>query len=426
MAACGAAQRGRQVLLIEKNARPGVKISISGGGHCNLTHATDARGVAEAFGPAGRFLRSVLAVLDPPGLVEMIEAEGVPCRTEPDGKILPASDRADDVLDALLRRLSRSGATLQTSRTVIEIARDSSGFRVSTHPTPCKGAPDDCSVDSSDIETLWTDKIVLTTGGRSYPGCGTTGDGYAWAAAMGHTIQTPRPALVPITTDDAWVKSLQGITVPDMTLRVCSEGWTPSPPAPLPKGEGRNVRPVAERRGSLLFAHFGLSGPVALDLSRWVSAASRGHRPVLVCDFLPQLSDAALDAALAEAAAGEGRRLAASLLTHWLPGRLADALYQLAGLPPERRGAELTRSERLRLVRAVKHAAIATTGTLGFEKAEVTAGGISLDEIDSRSMQSKLVPGLFLAGELLDLDGPIGGFNLQAAFSTGHLAGQRV
>ena len=402
MAATGAAQRGLATMLLEKNTKPGAKISISGGGHCNLTHQGDARAIAEEFGASGRFLRSALASFDPAALVDMMAREGVPCRTETGGKILPASDRAADVLAALLRRFERSGATLATGQAVTEVLVDGHGFRLTT--------------DAGDVRTR---QVVLTTGGRSYPGCGTTGDGYRWAEELGHTIVTPRPALVPILVDCEWVLSLQGVTLADVLVRVVSSDETSD-------ARPKRARPIAERRGSLLFAHFGFSGPVALDLSRYISEAPRGHRPSLACDFLPDLNQQKLITTLAEAASSEGRRTAASLVGRWLPNRVAESLCRLAGLPDERRLAELSRDERTRLVQALKHQTVPTTGTLGFEKAEVTAGGVTLDEIDSRTMQSKLVPGLFLAGELLDIDGPIGGYNLQAAFSTGHLAGQSV
>jgi hypothetical protein len=270
--------------------------------------------------------------------------------------------------------------------------------------------------------TLTAAKVVLTTGGQSYPACGTTGDGYRWAAALGHTIVPPRPALVPIVTDEDWVKQLQGITVADVAVRV-----VPAEDDSAPGGTGATSRePLAQGRGSLLFAHFGLTGPVALDVSRAVSACPRGSRPLLACDFLPDVTPSELDSHLASASARGGRRQVASLLDPWLPRRLAEALVVRAQVDPGGRAAELSRAGRLRLVDAVKRLRIRATGTLGFEKAEVTAGGVSLEEVDSRTMQSRRVGGLFLAGELLDLDGPIGGYNLQAAFSTGYLAVERL
>ena len=178
-------------------------------------------------------------------------------------------------------------------------------------------------------------------------------------------------------------------------------------------------------RGAILFTHFGLSGPVILDVSRVISDAPRGKRPLLQIDFLPDMKETKLEEMLAAASVGSGR-FVASLWERWVPRRLAAVLVEQAQLPSDRRAAELSRQERLRLVQVVKRLSIGTTGTLGFEKAEVTAGGVALDEVDSRTMESKRVSGLFMAGELLDLDGPIGGYNLQAAFSTGYLAGESV
>lgn len=405
LAACQAASRGRRTLLLEKNRRPGAKILISGGGHCNLTHATDAKGIVKAFGPKGRFLHSALAALGPGQLVELIEAEGVTTRVEPGGKVFPASSQARHVLDALVRRLRRSGATLAPAEPLVDLGTCASGF---------------CLVTPK--RALAAEKVVLATGGCSYPACGTTGEGYRWAEALGHTIVAPRPALTPILTDSAWVADLQGIAVPDVFLRVieCENG--PIAGQPVRKRE----KTIGQGRGAILFAHFGLSGPAALDVSRAVSACPRGRRPTLVCDFLPEVEGGQIEKTLGDEAIRSGRRQLASILERWLPRRLADALVVHARLAPDRRMAELSRPERRQVVEAIKRLRIRTTGTLGFEKAEVTAGGVALEEVDSRTMESRRRAGLFLVGELLDLDGPIGGYNLQAAFSTGYLAGESV
>ena len=405
MAAYRAGLRGRSTLVLEKNRRPGVKILISGGGHCNLTHATDARGIVKAFGPEGRFLHSALAAFSPQQLVELVEEEGVPTVVLENGKILPASGRAKDVLAALLRRVERSGATVATEEPLEDLVREADGFRLKTSK-----------------RSITAKKVVLTTGGCSYPRCGTSGDGYEWARALGHTVVSPRPALVPILTDAAWVKELQGITIPDVVLSVLASDENTG----VERGKSRRRKPLAEGRGSLLFAHFGLTGPVALDVSRVVSTCPDDRRPALVCDFLPDVKEPELEDALAKASTESGRRQVATLLDSWLPHRLAEALVGQAQIPADRRGAELSRAERLRLVQAVKGISIPTSGTLGFAKAEVTTGGVALTEVDSRTMESEFVSGLFIAGELLDLDGLIGGYNLQAAFSTGYLAGENV
>ncbi len=405
MAAWRAATRGLATLLLERNRRPGVKILISGGGHCNLTHATDARGIVKAFGAQGRFLHSALAAFSPQQLVELMEMEGVPTTVLANGKILPASGRATDVLAALVRRVRQSGAVLATEEPLDDLLADPTGFRLVTPQ-----------------RTITARKAVLATGGCSYPQCGTRGDGYRWTAALGHTIVPPRPALVPILTDAQWIKQLQGITLGDVVLRVVRAHGDIDP-----KGSpSRRLAPLAEGRGSLLFAHFGLTGPVALDVSRAVSLAGPGTYPYLECDFLPEIREGGLEEALTDSTGQSGRRLVASLLEPWLPHRVAESLVAQARIPADRRVSELTRPERLRLVKAVKRTQIPTSGTLGFAKAEVTAGGIALDQVDSRTMESKLAPGLFIAGEVLDLDGLIGGYNLQAAFSTGYLAGECV
>lgn len=396
MAATRAAQRGWRTLLLEKGRRPGAKILVSGGTRCNLTHATDARGIVAAFGPQGRFLHSALAALDPGQVVAMFEAEGLPTKVEPGGKVFPASDRAIDVQVALVRRLTQSGCQLALEEPLREVERLESGFRLTTIR-----------------RTLVAEKLVLATGGKSYPGCGTTGDGYRWAADLGHTIMAPRPALTPVTTALDWIPPLAGITLPDVDVQVVE----------LDSANAKK-KPLAASRGSLLFAHFGLTGPAVLDVSRAVARHEHPRSLALVCDFLPATRESELDASLSEQCAAAGKCQTAGILDRFVPRRLAATFMAQAGVAADRRAAELSRRDRQRLVQSVKRLAIPVTGTLGFEKAEVTSGGVSLAEVDSRNLQSKLVSKLFFAGEVLDLDGPIGGYNFQAAFSTGWLAGE--
>jgi predicted Rossmann fold flavoprotein len=389
LAAIRAAEAGRQTLLLEKNRKPGVKILMSGGTRCNLTHATDNRGIVEAFGRPGRFLHSALAALSVDETIAFFEGEGVPTKIEETGKVFPVSNKATDVLEALLRRLRKSGATLSLGEPLVGVERAEAGLTLTTSQ-----------------RTLAAKRVVLTTGGQSYPGSGTTGDGYGFAARFGHTIAPPRPALVPVTVAISWVAELRGITLPDVHVRILEDG-----------------NRLAERRGSLLFAHFGLSGPVILDLSRIVSGHERPNSLLLEMDILPSVKEADFDEYLRKEALDFGKKQLASVLPAQLPRRLAEILLVQSGLPADRKAAGLSRSDRSRLVQQVKHLRLPVTGTLGFRKAEVTAGGIVLDEVDSRTLKSKLLPDLFIAGEVLDLDGPIGGYNFQAAFSTGWLAG---
>jgi predicted Rossmann fold flavoprotein len=392
MAAIRAAERGRRVLVLEKNQRPGIKILMSGGTRCNLTHATDNRGIVAAFGPGGRFLHSALAALSVDDTVAFFEAEGVATKVEETGKVFPVANKAAHVLAALLRRLQRSGATLALGEPVIDVEAGEGGFILKTS-----------------LRALTAPNLLLTTGGQSYPGSGTTGDGYRFVGKLGHSLVPPRPALVPLTVAPPWVADLRGITLPDVAVKIVEGG-----------------KALTNRRGSLLFAHFGLSGPVILDVSRVVSGHPQPGRLNAEIDLLPILPESDISEWLRAESAASGKKQLAGILSTKLPRRICDAVLVLAGLTVDRIAAGLRKEERARIAGMFKRLVIPVTGTLGFKKAEVTAGGVPLEEVDSRNMRSKLVPGLLLAGELLDLDGPIGGYNFQAAWSTGWLAGDSV
>src|SRR5262245_56658525 len=248
MAAIHAAERRLRTILLEKNRKPGVKILMSGGTRCNITHACDNRGIVEAYGPPGKFLHSALSAFSVSQTVAFFEAEGVATKVEETGKVFPVSNKALDVLDALLRRLNRSGATLALGEPVTDLRKPGDHFEVVT-PQRVTAAP----------------RVILTSGGQSYPGSGTRGDGYAWAAKFGHTIVAPKPALVPLTVHADWVGELRGVTLGDVGVKVLESG-----------------KPLAVRRGGFLFAHFGLSGPAPLDVSRAVSRHPNPDRKSVV------------------------------------------------------------------------------------------------------------------------------------------------
>lgn len=413
-----AAELGARVILIEKNRRPGVKILMSGGTRCNITNARGlrrlesvsgpidpafdpklcrgARAILDAFGPGGRFLGPSLRKLDVDQTIRLFEAEGLSVKIEGNGKVFPVSDKAVDVLNALLRRLERSGAELRCLSPVQSIR-----------------GPDSNGADSEGFEIALPDsrirarRLVLAVGGRSYPGCGTTGDGYGFARSFGHSVTDTRPALVPLRVGVDWVASLKGLSLPDVVASVHG----PTGPA------------LAKRREAILFAHFGLSGPAILDVSRAV-ANHDGPEPLeLRLDLRPDVSREELDRRL-QAEARRGRVAVASMLAGEFPRRFVDCLLDACTIPRSRIGPDLSREERVRLVSGLKGLAMPIAGTLGFEKAEVTSGGVALDEVDPKTLESRLVPGLYFAGEVLDLDGLIGGYNFQAAWSSGWLAGE--
>jgi predicted Rossmann fold flavoprotein len=390
MAATEAALRGRRVALLEKNQHPGLKILISGGGRCNLTTTRAGRDLEEQYGARrGRWLRHALRAFPPRALCALIESLGVPLREEDLEKIFPVSGRARDVLDALLRRAEASGVALVRGAPMQRVEADGAGFRVHT-PRGAFAAP----------------ALVLATGGLSYPKTGATGDGYAVARQLGHTITPTVPHLAPLAIDAAWVHALQGVVV-DAGIAL--------------RGPDGAVR--KERRRPVLFTHRGLSGPAPMDVAGDVEECGGGC--TLVVDFAPDQRREDVEAALLDGARQQGRRPPHALLPAALPERLRRALATLAGAG-ETTAAELTKERRRALVEHVKALRLPVERSLGFAAAEVTRGGVALDEVDARTCASARQPGLFLCGEILDVDGPIGGFNFQAAFATGRLAGQHA
>lgn len=404
VAATRAASRQRRVLLLEKNRKLGVKILISGGTRCNLTHNTDVRGVLAAFPKQqAKFLRTALHALPPEKVIELVEGEGVATKAEATGKIFPVSDRAIDVRNAFANMLQRSGAEVQTTTSVQQITKHNDTFRVDT-----------------ETQTFQASRVIVACGGQSYPGCGTTGDGYQWARALGHKIVQPVPALTPIKSPDPWLHELQGMTLPEVRLVVVTKESL-SDLHSIPKSAIRD-----SRRGSLLFTHFGVSGPSVLDASRAITRASEPGELALLADFWADVSYDECVAGWRSRSVNQGATAVRSVLAERHQRRLAESLLTQCNIDPTRKLAELSKAEITRLVQQEKRCPIHVSGTQGFSKAEVTAGGVALNEVDPKTMQSKLVTGLYFIGEVLDIDGPIGGYNFQAAFSTGWLAGSHV
>lgn len=404
MAAARCAGRGRRTLLLEKNRKLGVKILISGGSRCNVTHHADGPGIAAAFPKRqGQFLRSALAAFPPRLLLEMIESEGVLTKVEETGKIFPVSDRAIDVRDALVRVLRRSVCQVRPETVVLGVGSREDGFRL----------------DTAGGEIV-ARSIIIACGGQSYPGCGTTGDGYQWARQLGHRIVRPTPALTPLHSPDSWVRKLSGVTLPDVALTVADRGLC-SDPTSIPHHAIQDVR-----RGSLLLTHSGLSGPVAMDVSRTVARSADVKELMCFANFTPGQSCEAWVRRLREQAARNGKRQIHAVLAERVPRRLALTLLELARVEPTRPMAELSKRQHREIGASLTRCSVNISGTGGFRKAEVTSGGVALDEVHSKTMESKRVGRCFFAGEILDIDGPIGGYNFQAAFSTGWLAGSSV
>jgi predicted Rossmann fold flavoprotein len=395
-----AAEDGRRldIALVDGTRPIGRKILIAGGGRCNVTNA---RVTPEDFNGRRPVVRNVLAAFTEQDTVRWFAELGVPLKTEPTGKLFPVSDRAQDVLAALVGRAAALGITLLDGRRVeaIEPLDPSTESSTGTEPGFVVQAPGG----------RWrARRVVLATGGRSLPRTGSDGGGYGLAEALGHTVTDTFPALVPLVLAPGFLHGpLAGV----------------SHRAELTTLVGGKV--VDRRAGSLLWTHFGVSGPVALDASRhWIAAERAGLSPTLSCGFLPGRRRAEVEDELRATAGRQPRQSIAGWLAGALPRRLAEALCSQAGLEPHTRFAELARPDRERLARDLTGLALPVVGPRGWDHAEVTAGGVPLAEVDYRTMASRRRKGLYLVGEILDVDGRIGGFNFQWAWATGHLAGR--
>lgn len=392
MAAVAAGRAGARVLLIEKNKKPGVKILMSGGSRCNITHNCDNLGIIKAFGPKGKFLHSALAGFGTRDAVAFFEAAGVPTKVEETGKVFPVSNRAHHVLEALVAEVEKTGGAFHFLEPCKAIEPTGSELEVVTP-----------------VRTIHAKAVILTTGGQSFPGCGTTGDGYGLAKRLGHSIIPTRPALVPLALREPWVAEMAGLTIPDVGLTLWEEG-----------------KEIGKSRGSNLFTHQGISGPAPLNLTRHQAAWNRPSSLYLSMDFLPGNTTQEVDSWLRDESLARGKQLLSVVLSGRLPRGLADRILAESGLAVDRRAAALSKEDRRAVVDVIKGLRCGILRDLGFEKAEVTSGGVNLREVDSRTMKSLKHPALYLAGEILDLDGPIGGFNFQSAWSTGWLAGTKA
>ena len=396
MAAGQAAEMGASVLLLEKMDRPGRKLRITGKGRCNLTNVAPVSDFIAHFGPSGCFLRQAFYRFFTPDLLALFEELGVPTVTERGGRVFPVSQEARDVVDALVRWVRSGGVEIQTRLPVERLLVQ--GERV----VGVKASPDPTG------RTYRADAVIVATGGASYPATGSTGDGYRLAESVGHTVVPVRPALVPLETAGDVAPRLQGLSLRNVTAQIWIDG-----------------QEQAELFGEMLFTHFGVSGPIILSLSRQVVDALRqDRRVVLSIDLKPALDEDKLDARILRDLDAHGKRHFRTLLKGLLPSKLIPVCIDLTGIPPHKEAHQITAQERERLRTWLKDFRLEVTGHRPFSEAIVTAGGVETREVDPRTMASRLVEGLYFAGEVLDVDADTGGYNLQAAFSTGWLAGR--
>ncbi len=388
MAAGQAAAHGASVLLLDKNARIGRKLMITGKGRCNVTNECGRDRFLEAVRRNPRFLYSAFDAFPPRAVMQFFEEQGVALKTERGARVFPVSDKAVDIVDALRRFLIRSGVELCQNRVVSLLTE---ADRV-------------CGVITADGTSRKGDAVVLATGGLSYPLTGSTGDGYRLAESVGHTVLPTGPSLTALVTNEDWCGDLMGLSLKNVTLT-------------LQKGK----KTVFSELGELMFTHFGISGPLVLSASSYIDGDCADY--CLSVDLKPGLDHAKLDARLLRDWEEIKNRTFSNSLGRLLPHSLIPVVVLLSGIDPKTQVNAVTREQRSRLVSLLKALPMTVRSLRPVEEAVVTRGGVKTAEVNPKTMESKIVKGLYFAGELLDLDAVTGGFNLQIAFSTGYLAG---
>ena len=392
MAAMAAAESGASVWLIEKNEKLGKKLFITGKGRCNVTNAGDMETLLANVCTNSKFLYSAFYDFDNRAVMRFLEQEGCPLKTERGERVFPVSDHSSDVIGAFQRALKRLGVKVLLNTEVKDLAL-------------CRedGAESIAGVELQDGRVLPADRCIICTGGMSYPATGSTGDGYRFAERTGHRLTPCSPSLVPFNIREEWCRRLTGLTLKNVSVRLCCRG-----------------REVYEGFGEMLFTHFGVSGPLVLSAS---SHYESGQGAVLYIDLKPALTAEQLDKRLLRDFDENKNKRFGNALGGLFPMKLIPVMVELSGIRSDKKVNEITKEERRRFGELIKAVPLTVKGLRGYEEAIITRGGVCVKEINPSTMESKKVKGLYFAGEVLDVDALTGGFNLQIAWSTGHLAG---
>jgi len=394
MAAKAAADGGNDVTVVEKNSRPARKMMITGKGRCNVTNDADIKELVGAVTGNGRFLYSSFNMFSSADTMRFFEENGVPLKVERGGRVFPCSDRAGDIVDALVGAAVKSGAKIICDRvTGIDIKEGA-----------VKG------VKTENNLRLPADAVIVATGGMSYPATGSTGDGYELAKKAGHNVTPIRPSLVPLTVLEGWCSSLQGLSLKNVTVSLYAEG---------------EKKPLYSELGEMMFTHFGLTGPEILSASAYIDDP-KTRKYYITIDMKPALSAEKLDQRIMRDFAKYSNRDYINSLCDLLPKKMVPVVVGLSHIEPSQKVNQITREQRERIVSALKCLTLHITGTRPIDEAIVTKGGVELTGVDPKTMQSKTVNGLYFAGEVLDVDAFTGGYNLQIAFSTGFSAGSAI
>ncbi len=401
MAALAAAESGGSVTIFEKNEKPGKKIYITGKGRCNVTNACDVTDYFDSVRRNPRFLYSAVYGYDNRAVMDFFENNGCHLKVERGDRVFPVSDHSSDIIRTLYNAVKKAGVKVLLETNVFSI--ESSGGAVSTIAY---------SKGNDPITHEQFDKVIVCTGGMSYPSTGSTGDGYRFAKDLGHKIVEPRPSLVPFEIREEWVKELQGLSLKNVGLKLFLEDTGKA---------AKKVRPVYDGFGEMLFTHFGVSGPLVLTASCYYEKEKPGR---LLLDLKPALDEQQLDKRVLRDFEAAPNKQFKNALTGLFPSKMIPVMVELSGIDPEKSVNNITREERQGFVKLIKNVPMTISGTRSFNEAIITRGGVSVKEIDPSTMESKLIKGLYFAGGGIDVDTETGGFNLQVAWSTGHLAGE--
>lgn len=394
IAAWRAGSLGAPVILLEKNSRLGIKILVSGGGKCNVTHGGTMEEMRQQFRTAeARFLRHSFHCFSNTDVRALLDEKGVATYERPNGKIFPVDEKAGDIVHAFRRKMEESGVEIRCSSPVSGIRRDEHGVLGVTVRS----------------EFIPSQRVILATGGASYKKTGTTGDGYIWVQELGHSIVPLRAALAPIETSPVPPHEWQGIAVRGGSLLALD----------------RNRKIIARYSADILFTHFGVSGPAVLELSsEIVRAGESTDRITLAVDFIPDQTPEQIDRSIVDDIRTNGAQEIKTWLDYRIPQRLVPYFCSSIGIDGSTKCRQLKKEDRRAIVRTLKQWTFGDVQRIDIDRGEVTSGGIALNEVDPKSMRSRCVPGLYCCGEVLDIAGPVGGYNLQAAFSTGYVAGE--
>jgi len=411
MAAGTAAAQGMRVTLLEKNEKLGKKLYITGKGRCNLTNNTDIPGLMNNILTNPRFLHSAFYAMDTAALMAFFEGQGVPLKTERGGRVFPVSDYSGDINDALRAYLRATGVRVELNSSVVEISHISDCSRADNVPHALDAAttiaqryPESFVIKTS-RDTIHANAVIVATGGLSYPSTGSTGDGFTWARDLGHTITPTHPSLVPMQAQEPWIAALTGLSLKNVR---CT--------AKISK------KVMYEEIGEMMFTPTGITGPLILKASAYL-AGKWEQNPVITIDLKPGLTPEQLDTRILRDFTAHQNKDFANALDGLLPQRLIETIINLSGIPPQKKVHTITRAERQSLVTVLKNLTINPTGNAGYKEAVITKGGVSTKDVNPKTLMSKRTPGLFFAGEVLDVDALTGGYNMQIAFSTGYLAG---